>query len=329
MGLKNYQYDLIIRSYDSLRLKNKHDLAKREEIAYKAIPELSIIDSEMAEGSVKRAKAALMGSMDSLSSLEAENKRLSDKKKEALASHGFPSDYLDMRYRCRQCKDYGYIDNVKCRCFKQAVVDLIYSQSNVKSAVNMENFSTFSYAYYSSDYVEETTGMTPLNNIKKVVEYAGNFISTFNDSFQNLLILGNTGVGKTFLTNCIAKELLDAGTIVIYLTSFQFFQIMEEYKFNKSDELHAVLKDRFEYILDCDLLIIDDLGTEMNNTFVSSQLYHVVNERFLRRRSTIISTNLSFLQIKDNYSERTASRIMSGYKLLKIVGEDIRIKKLI
>lgn len=329
MALKNYQYDLIMRSYDSLRLSNKHDLARREETAYKAIPELSEIDRKIAEGSVKRAKEALYGNTDALSTLEKANKQLSDMRKQLLKTYGFADDYLKMRYHCDICKDFGYIDNVKCRCFLQAIVDLIYSQSNVKSAVAMENFSTFSYKYYSDDYEENTTGLTPLNNIKKVVESAKHFIKTFNESFQNLLIIGNTGVGKTFLTNCIAKELLDAGNIVVYLTSFQFFQIMEEYKFNKVEDNYIILKDQFEYILDCDLLIIDDLGTEMNNTFVSSSLYHVVNERFLRRRSTIVSTNLSFAQIKDNYSERSASRIMSNYKLLKIVGEDIRIKKLI
>lgn len=329
MALKNYQYDLIMRSYDSLRLQNKHDLIKREEAVYALVPQLSEIDREIAEGSVKRAKAVLFGSTDALASLESINKELSDKKKQLLASHGFPKDYLSMRYKCSSCKDYGYIGNEKCHCFKQAVVDLIYSQSNVRSSIKRENFESFSYEYYVDNYIDSSTNMTPLENIRRVVEAAKQFIHTFHDTFQNLLIMGNTGVGKTFLTNCITRELLEAGSIVIYLTSFQLFQIIEEYKFNRSDEHYIILKDQFEYILDCDLLIIDDLGTEMNNTFVSSQLYQVVNERFLRQKSTIISTNLSFNQIESNYSERTASRIMSNYKLLKIIGEDIRIKKLI
>lgn len=329
MALKNYQYDLIMRSYDNLRLKNRHALAEREKIIYDSIPELSKIDAEIAEGSVKRAKSVLFGDTAALNSLETINKNLSEKKKKLLVLHGYPEDYLSLSYHCNDCKDFGYIDNVKCHCFNQAIVDLIYSQSNVKSAIERENFSTFSFRYYSDEYIAEAINMTPRENMKRVVDTVMQFIKTFNDSFQNLLILGNTGVGKTFLTNCIAGELLKSGNIVVYLTSFQFFHIMEEYKFNKNEENYEIIKEQFDYILDCDLLIIDDLGTEMNNTFVSSQLYHIINERYLRQNSTIVSTNLSFKQIEDNYSERTASRIMSNYKLLKIVGEDIRIKKLI
>jgi DNA replication protein DnaC len=154
------------------------------------------------------------------------------------------------------------------------------------------------------------------------------FIQNFGTSYENLLIYGNTGVGKTFLSNCIAKELLDAGHTVIYLTSFQLFEILEKYKFNTAENYEEI-RNRFEYILDCDLLIIDDIGTELNNTFITSQLYQCINERHLKQKSTIISTNLSFDQLKNNYSERIFSRISSHYKLLKIIGDDIRLQKLL
>jgi DNA replication protein DnaC len=141
--------------------------------------------------------------------------------------------------------------------------------------------------------------------------------------------MGNTGVGKTYLANCIAEELLDRGNTVIYLTAFRLFDILEKNKFGKDVENTHLAANQFEYILDCDLLIIDDLGTELNNAFTSSQLYLIINERLLRQKSTIISTNLSLENLNTNYSERVYSRIISRYTICRIFGEDIRLHKAI
>lgn len=329
MALKNYQFNTIARTYDNLRLQNKHDLNRRIKEVYARIPELAEIDTKIAEGSVNSAKSALLGNTKALSSLKKVNQTLSEQKQELLKLHGYPFDYLNPHYQCSDCEDTGFINNQKCHCFKQAVVDLVYAQSNVKQAISAENFSTFSFRYYADEYIEESTGLTPLANMHRVVDCAKDFVSMFDISYQNLLIYGNTGVGKTFLTNCIAGDLLDSGYTVIYLTAFQFFQVMENYKFNRTNDNYESLQNQFDYILDCDLLIIDDLGTEMNNTFTSSQLYLCVNERHLKQKSTVISTNLSLEKLNTNYSERTYSRLFSNYTLLKIVGEDIRIQKLL
>ena len=162
--------------------------------------------------------------------------------------------------------------------------------------------------------------------MKKVVRECLSFIKNFNDSSSNLLIYGNPGVGKTFLTNCIARELLNTAHTVLYLTAFQLFSILEKNTFEKSKEDYET-SEQFNGIMNCDLLIIDDLGTELNSGFVSSQLYLIINERYLSRKSTIISTNLSLDDMKRLYNERVFSRITSNYKLLKIVGDDIRLKK--
>lgn len=323
MALKNYQYNTILREYDNRRLKNRHILEERKEEVYQAIPELSDIDTEIVSGSVKSAKLSLLGDTSELAKLKARNEALSEKKRRLMKDYGFPEDYLKPFYHCNDCQDTGYIGNDKCHCFKQAVVDLLYSQSNVKDAISVQNFSTFTYQYYSNSYVEETTGLTPLQNMKRVVSKAKRFITEFDNKYENLLIYGNTGVGKTFLSNCIAKELLDSSHTVIYLTAFQLFEILEKYKFNHEDDYENT-RNRFEYIFDCDLLIIDDIGTELSNTFINSQLYQCINERHLKQKSTVISTNLSFEQLKSTYSERIFSRITSNYILLKIVGEDIR-----
>lgn len=326
MSLKNNQYNKILRAYDSKQLQNRHELDVRKNEVYKRIPELEEIDDQIISISIKQAKLSLSGDDSALDSLKDEILDLSMKKIELLFENGYPRNYLSLSYQCPHCKDTGFINNEKCQCFKQAIVDLVYSQSNIKSAIKRENFNTFSFEYYSDRYVEETTKLTPLDNAKKVVATCKSFIQNFDHEYTNILLYGNTGVGKTFLANCIAKELLDTAHTVIYLTAFELFDILEKNKFEKGEE-QVEAANQFEYILGCDLLIIDDLGTELNNSFVTSQLYLCINERHLRQKSTIISTNLSWDNLNSNYSERIFSRITSDYLLLKIIGEDIRLKK--
>lgn len=328
MALKNYQLNTILREYDNRRLQSRHELEQRKEEVYAAIPMLREIDNEIAHGSVACAKLTLLGDEKALLGLKEKNEQLSQKKHQLIEAAGFPADYLTPHYTCPYCKDTGYVDNQKCRCFKQAIVDLLYAQSNVREIIKEENFDTFSLRYYDDTILDPTTNMTSLQNIKEVVKKIFAFVKDFDTTYENLLIYGNTGVGKTFLSNCIAKALLDSSHTVIYLTSFQLFDILEKYKFNSTDDTDNI-RNQFEYILDCDLLIIDDIGTEMNNTFITSQLYQCINERHLRQKSTVISTNLSFDQLKNNYSERIFSRISSNYKLLKIIGDDIRLQKML
>jgi DNA replication protein DnaC len=155
------------------------------------------------------------------------------------------------------------------------------------------------------------------------VEECQHFIRDFENKPKNLFFYGNTGVGKTFLSNCVAKELLDNGYSVIYFTAFQLFDILSKGVFEKDADAIAAHQN----IFDCDLLIIDDLGTELSNAFSTSQLFLCVNERILRQRSTIISTNLNLNQVSDTYSERTFSRVLNNYNLIKLFGDDIRIQK--
>lgn len=329
MALKNDQYNHILREYDSRRLRNKHALDKRIENAYAKIPELKVLEDEIIRISAQSGRMALRGDDSALQTLREQSAALKARQVQLLVENGFPANYLEMQYECSKCKDTGYIGNEKCNCFKQAISDLLYSGSNIKSILEKENFSKFSFNYYTDDYIDETIGLSPLSNIQKVVASCRSFIKHFHENHDNLLLLGNTGVGKTFLANCIAKELLDRGYTVIYLTAFRLFDILEKYKFGKDEDITYEASTQFEYFLDCDLLIIDDLGTELNNAFTNSQLYLIINERLLRQRSTVISTNLSLTNINTNYGERVFSRIASSYHVHRIVGEDIRLHKAI
>lgn len=327
MALKNDQYNQILREYDNRRFKNKHALDKRLEEAYLAIPELKALDEEIIKISAQSGRMALYGDDNALKDLKEITSALKARQIELLIENDIPADYLDMQYQCIKCKDTGYIGNDKCSCFKQAISDLLYSGSNIKTILTSENFSKFSFHYYSDDYIDETLGLSPLTNMQKVVAGCKSFIRHFNKSHDNLLLLGNTGVGKTFLANCIAKELLDRGYTVIYLTAFRLFDILEKYKFGKDEDSAYEASNQFAYFLSCDLLIIDDLGTELNNAFTNSQLYLIINERLLRQKSTVISTNLSLTNINTSYGERVFSRIASSYSVHRIIGEDIRLHK--
>ena len=327
MALKNDQYNQILRDYDNKMLQNKHNLNLRIQTAYVQIPELKELEEKMISLSAQSGRMALYGDDRSLNELKDKSLALKIHQIELLTSHSLPADYLEMQYHCDKCKDTGYVENEKCNCFKQAVADLMYSGSNIREILTHENFSKFSFSYYSDEVVDESLGLSPLSNMQKVVAGCKNFIKHFKQNHDNLLLLGNTGVGKTFLANCIAKELLDLGFTVIYLTAFRLFDILEKNKFSKDEESARAASNQFDYILDCDLLIIDDLGTELNNSFTNSQLYLIINERLLRQKSTIISTNLSLTNINTIYGERVFSRIASSYSAQRIIGEDIRLHK--
>lgn len=323
MPLNNSQYDKIIRTYDARQLANHRLLEARTKAAYEQLPELKEIDDAIASCSVSQARRLLDGDENALISLKEQLAAHRAKKEALLHAHGFPADYFDPVYTCPDCKDTGYIGFERCHCFTQAAIDLIYAQSNLKEILSRENFETFSFDYYSREDINPTTGLSSLDTARDAVTKCRNFIDHFGDTFSNLYIYGDTGIGKTFLSNCVAKDLIDAGYSVVYFTAFQLFDILSKGVFQKDADAMATHRN----IFDCDLLIIDDLGTELTNSFTTSQLFLCLNERILRRKSTVISTNLGVNRLADIYSERVLSRISSNYTLIKLFGADIRILK--
>lgn len=326
MALKNSQYDIIMRAYNQKQFKNKHDLDSRIRQVYEAIPRIQVIDEEFASISVACAKEMLGGNDLALDKLRTSLNALSEEKRLLLKQGGFSDNYMELQYHCSDCMDTGYIDGKKCHCFKQAVITMLYTQSNLIQVLEKENFSTFSFDYYNDDTPNPITNLTPLENMKKIFHTSKSFIQDFGSSFNNLFFYGNTGVGKTFLSNCIAKELMDQSYSVIYLTAIQLFDLFSKSTFDQSEE-NIESASIYQYVLECDLLIIDDLGTELTNSFTNSKLFYTINERFLRQKPIIISTNLTLDMVNQVYSERIFSRISSNYTFLKFYGDDIRIQK--
>ena len=328
MALKNPQYNAIIRQYDQLQFANNRRLEEHQKEVFEAIPAMAQLDEQIAQTAAAYARQAILSpKSNSKEQFRQDMALLEDKKRNLLVTHGFSADYLEPTYHCSDCKDTGFIGDEKCHCFKQAIVDFVYSQSNIRERLAKENFETFSMNYYS-DKIDKRLGISPRENMKDVLSSCLDFIKNFDQKDENLLFYGNTGVGKTFLSNCIAKELLDSAHTVIYVTAFELVDILEKNTFGKDDE-NDIPENMFNYCLDCDLLIIDDLGTDLNNSFITSQLFLCINERLLNHKSTIISTNLSLDELQKEYSERIFSRIISNYKPLLVLGEDIRVKKAI
>lgn len=324
MSLSNSQYDELQRQYDARQLRNQHIVQERKAGIYLKYPRLKELETRIAAASVHCARQLLESEDDNaLIQLKQELSRYRSERADILSHAGLDESYFEPPYICPDCKDTGYINGEHCHCFKQAAIDLVYTQSNIRNILQTENFSNYSFDYYSDTKRNSSTGLTSKETAKKAVQEALAFIKHFDTTFDNLFLYGDTGTGKTFLSNCIAKELLDTGHSVIYFTAFQLFDILEKHKFEKDVKATASMQNIFE----CDLLIIDDLGTELANTFTISQLFLCLNERILRRNSTIISTNLGIDQLNAIYSERIFSRIVSAYTMIKLFGDDIRLQK--
>ncbi len=316
MPLTNTQYDIILRDYENRQLKNRHEAEQRAAYVYDHVPGYRELDESVAAVSVSQGKKYLAGDEQAMEELKLLISELSFKKARLLKEAGLPEDYLKPIHTCPDCRDTGYIDGQKCHCFKQAMISLLYEQSNIREMLQHDNFQSLSYEYYEGE---------DLSRFKKAVITCQNFIKNFNSDYHNLFFYGTVGTGKTFLSNCAAKELIESGHSVIYFSAAGLFDLLSRYSFDyksKEDE-----RERYADLYQCDLLIVDDLGTELTNQFVASRLFSLLNQRHMGKKATVISTNLSLEELRDRYSDRIFSRITSHYELCKLTGPDIRMYK--
>ncbi len=321
MALNNQQYKSIIKGYEATRERNRYTLEDRKELVYQRIPSFRELELSVSSLCVAKGKEMLSGDETALSKLHDSLEEISLQKKKLLTNAGFPADYLEPIYDCPNCLDTGYIETSdglkeKCHCFHQQEISLLYEQSNIQEMIEKENFSTLSYEYYQGEDLER---------FRKCVKICQDFVQNFKQDYHNLFFYGTVGTGKSFLSGCIAKELLQNGHSVIYFSSLRLFDTLVRYSFDlkEKESLYNFYKDLYN----CDLVIIDDLGTEVTNSFVTSQLFSCLNERHLRQKATIISTNLSLEELRDRYSDRVFSRIISNYTVCKLTGPDIRMYK--
>ena len=318
--IKGYQTELM-DMYEKIRTDENRKLMKRREEIKNKYPEILELDTTIQKLCLNLSMAALRGITDQneLNNIKEEITDLRAKKYEMLVSHGYNPDYLNLHYNCPKCKDTGCIGIDKCSCFKSKLIKLYYKDSDLEEAVKTNNFKNFNINLYSNHKLNDER-YTPRKNIEDILEYiTGEYLPNFKNSNTNLLFYGNSGTGKTFLSWCIAKELLDKGFLVVYKTSDDLLRALKDIKFNNDTDLENLL-------INCDLLIIDDLGSEQITDFSSTELFTLINKKILKNKKMLISTNLSLPLISKRYSERISSRIIGEFKLFKFFTEDIRIQ---
>lgn len=315
----------------SLEYERKRDRLEKEkkariEYIYKKIPAIRRIDEDILKTGLSMSKY-IIGNPNGYKETVKKTKEIIDalkmEKAYLLTESNIPSDYMDLKYDCSSCKDSGYLESgEKCNCLKQALVTRAYKMSNLGSVLNKENFHSFNIDVFNTEaYSGED--MTPRENMIDIVGIAEGFISNFEESNgENLLFYGTTGLGKTFLCNCIAKALLDKNKIVIYQTAFTILDILERRRFGKGN--NEMSDYQYNLLFDADLLVIDDLGTEVTNTFTNAEIFNIVNTRLIAGKKTLISTNLTPKEISEIYTDRVFSRILDKFIPLKFYGKDLR-----
>lgn len=318
----------IMTAYNKKRLRAAHNADVKKEELYERIHELKEIDDEIKLLSIKLSKLFL-SKPDNINemvlALKEEIERLKKHKTDIYASNNISENYLDIEYECKKCSDTGYLsDGKKCSCLNKQIIKSLYTMSNMEYMLSKENFDTFDINIFSNESYKNEK-LTPRQNMYYILEISEDFCSNFHDSSMNLLLYGSTGLGKTFMCNCIANELINQEVSVLYQTSFSLFEIVENHKFNKQSESEENLIN-YNMIFECDLLIIDDLGTEVSNSFTNAELFNIINERLINNKRSIISTNLSLEQLRDTYSDRITSRIFNNFVPLKFYGNDLRFK---
>lgn len=318
--IKGYQAELM-DIYEKIRTDENRKLSKRREEIKNKYPDIIELDNRIQKLCLKLSMSVLKG-ITNPKELNAIRDNITDlraQKYETLVSKGYSPDYLNIHYNCKKCKDTGFIGTARCSCYKKKLVSLYYKDSELGEAVKNNNFNYFNINLYPNHKLGDEK-YTPRKNMEDILQYiTGEYIRNFSSINTNLLFYGSSGTGKTFLSWCIAKELLDNGFLVVYKTADELLRSLKDIKFNNDADLENLL-------INCDLLIIDDLGSEQITDFSSSELFTLINKKILKNKKMLISTNLTLPLISKRYSERISSRLIGEFKLFKFYSEDIRIQ---
>ncbi len=304
---------------EAIRRRSEAEDARRRRDAYARIPELRRIDGELAALVGETARAAA-GSGRSLADIRAESLELQSRRAELLAENGLPMDWLDGAWDCPRCRDTGYADGRMCDCLKTLYDKRRAEELSVLLNLGDERFETFDLTYYPDAPVNPKTGLTPRQQMADICGFCRDYAENFGPGSPDLLLRGGTGLGKTFLSACIARVVSAQGFSVVYETTVAAMTAYEDQKFRDK----PAAEDAIRRLTGCGLLILDDLGTEMTTEFTKSALYTLLNARLLAGKRTVISTNLSRDELERRYTPAIASRLNGDYQELPFVGQDIR-----
>lgn len=308
------------------RRRNAEETAQRNrDIFYLRFPRARELERKLSDTALKAAKAVLGGedAKARLLRLKEENQSLQEELKVLLKEAGLPEGALEPRYDCPRCRDTGFVDGRMCSCMKSLLREQAYARLNALTPLSLSTFESFTLDYYPEKPSSES-GRSPREAMREILTNCRRYAETFSLSSQNLLMQGSTGLGKTHLSLAIANEVLGKGFGVIYCSVSNILSKLEAEHFGREES-----GDTESLLQNCDLLILDDLGTEFKSSFFASTAYGIVNTRLLTQKPTIISTNLSMRELQDRYSDRFASRIAGNYVRFLFTGHDNRMQKLL
>lgn len=304
---------------------NMADFRKSE--VYAQLPRLADIDKELASIGVSTAKAVLSGedAVKLLSSLKEKSTTLQQEYKTLLVSNGYAEDYLEPQFVCDKCSDTGYIEldnkTITCDCYKKLLSDTACEELNKVSPLSLSTFDSFNLNMYSD--TPDQNGNIPYNRMNKIYGFCLDYAKNFTVSSKGILMKGSTGLGKTHLSLSIANEVINRGYSVVYVSAPDILSKLEREHFSYGYDGEQQL---LQSMLECDLLILDDLGTEFITQFSSTTIYNLFNSRINMGKPIIISTNLTAAELEQTYSQRFVSRLMMSCSVLDFIGSDIRAK---
>lgn len=292
-------------------------------IIYEKYPRLKEIDKELKNAGAHMLKETLRRRGEDRDKLVKEFKEhyanLESEKKAILDSAGISPDMLKPKFRCRLCEDTGIYKDKECRCMKKRRIEKMYTLSNIHENMKEQNFEKFDSSLFSKEPI--LNGVSQYDRILEISDACREGIAGMEKSPFYALFMGGVGLGKTFLCSCLAKFAMEMGYSVVYATAYDITDVLVKVKFNRATgEDYETL----DLINSCDLLVVDDLGTEGINSATNTEIFTVINNRLLNKKSLIISTNLSLKDINRIYGERVFSRFMGGFKMCQFIGRDLR-----
>lgn len=323
MGYNSRIYKKIYDEYTTKYLSARQRADERAEELHKNFPEIKKIDKKLATAGLEIFAASMGNDADRTERLEEiknRNLMLQKNREELLLNNGYPKDYSDVKYECELCGDTGFVENKMCSCMKKALVMAGIENSGMAELINEQSFKNYSLDYFSRDPKH-------FEIMKHNKEFLQNYALSFApQSSKGILMIGGTGLGKTHMSSAVAKCVIEKGFDVFYTGAID---MLSQFEYNRFRNYSSDENEMINRYFDCDLLIVDDLGTELTNQFSVSTLYNLINVRLSRKKPMIISTNLSKDEIKKRYTDRITSRIFGEFFVLPFVGTDVRAQKLL
>ncbi|WP_314908661.1 ATP-binding protein [Oribacterium asaccharolyticum] len=317
MALTAEQFHEIQEILSERRFRAEKEALEKQREVLEKVSGYADLDEKLRTLSISAMEKAQEGDAEAIRALRPAIQKIREEKRVLLEKAGFSPEDLEAHYSCTLCRDSGIFEGKKCRCFMKLQGEILYKQSKMGEILERENFSRFQLERFDNVERKTQTGnKTVREYMKDIRDYFYGYCQNYPENQGNFIFTGGTGTGKTFFLHCIAKALLDRGVSVLYFTAEGLFN-------HFSRLMREGIED--EFVEEVDVLLLDDLGTEFSNSFTASRFFNLLNQRILTRKTMMISTNLNFKDLRELYSDRVVSRMMSDYEIIPLYGRDLRL----